>query len=157
MGKWKYKKSFLDRFNEKWVPDPNTGCWLWTGNSNKKGYGSLRDLERKMWLAHRASWHLFNGPIAKGKGYHGLCVLHKCDTPSCVNPKHLFLGTNQDNINDMINKNRKKIYSKLNRNQILEIRKLSKDNTQAALAKIFNVTQANISCIVLNKTFKTLP
>ncbi len=86
-----------------------SGCWEWTG-SLTEGYGSFD--HRK---AHRVSWEMHNGPIPQGAGAHGTCVLHKCDNPSCVNPTHLFLGTNRDNAIDRERKGRgaKTIYKAL--------------------------------------------
>jgi len=81
------------------VPDPNTGCWLWTGGLNK-GYG-MTNWKRKLIKAHRLSYIAFKGEI-KNK----LWVLHKCDTPACVNPEHLFLGTGKDNTQDAFKKGR---------------------------------------------------
>ena len=77
-----------------------TGCWLWTAAKNKKGYG-IFGLGKQTDKAHRIAWRLIVGPIPAG-----LFVLHKCDVPNCVNPAHLFLGTNLDNVKDMIAKGR---------------------------------------------------
>lgn len=87
------------RFAEKHVPIPDAGCWLWTAAVDGKGYGAFR--MEKMEQAHRASWLLHHGPIPDG-----MCVCHKCDTPLCVNPSHLFLGTNLDNMRDRDRKGR---------------------------------------------------
>ncbi len=86
--------------------DLNTKCWIWQGAKNRKGYGQKR-LKGKLWITHRLSWHTFNGPIPEG-----IQVLHKCDTPSCWNPEHLFLGTNQDNVDDKMRKKRHWTFSK---------------------------------------------
>lgn len=74
-----------------------SGCWKWLGMINQNRYG----VSGRGKLAHRASWEMFKYPIPKG-----LFVLHKCDNPACVNPDHLFLGTHQDNMRDMVSKGR---------------------------------------------------
>lgn len=89
-----------DRFLEKAIPEPNSGCWLWIGAMDGKGYGSF-SLNRRSIPAHQVSWLLFRGEK------NGL-VCHHCDTPICVNPDHLFLGTNTDNMRDMVRKGRMK-------------------------------------------------
>lgn len=90
------------------LPEPNTGCVLWLGNHNAAGYGRFgmepspsakRGLKNR--LAHRYSYATFRGPIPES-----LCVLHRCDTPACVNPDHLFLGTHADNVSDKEKKGR---------------------------------------------------
>jgi hypothetical protein len=91
----------LSRFESKHEAVTESGCWLWTGSKNNKGYGIFCP-SKKHELAHRISWQIANGPIRDG-----LCVLHKCDTPSCVNPTHLFLGTRLENIRDMDRKGRR--------------------------------------------------
>ncbi len=80
------------------------GCWLWVGAKQHNGYGYLHSgghSIRKPLRAHRVSWELHNGPIPDG-----LRVLHSCDTPCCVNPAHLFLGTQSDNMKDCAAKGR---------------------------------------------------
>lgn len=74
-------------------------CWLWTAAKSKKGYGSFG--AGKNSSSHRISWTLSNGQIPDE-----LCVCHRCDNPPCVNPDHLFLGTNLDNVRDKISKGR---------------------------------------------------
>lgn len=86
------------------APDLNSGCWLWTGNTHPTGYGVIGVRKRdklKNTFAHRASWFAH-----KGQDPGRLKVCHRCDTPACVNPDHLFLGTQKDNLRDMYAKGR---------------------------------------------------
>ena len=93
------KRTTKEDFEKRFQVTP--GCWLWTGYLNISGYGRL-SIGGKMKLAHRASYEFYVGPIQDG-----LCVCHKCDNPKCVNPDHFFLGTINDNTQDMIKKGRK--------------------------------------------------
>jgi hypothetical protein len=77
------------------------GCWLWVASTNKRGYGQISRPAEGPALAHRVSWELHFGPIPAD-----LFVCHHCDTPPCVRPAHLFLGTNEDNVRDMLAKGR---------------------------------------------------
>ena len=83
------------------MPEPNSGCWLWLSAVNRLGYGRIR-WRRRDFMAHRASWLAYRGPIPKG-----LLVCHKCDVPSCVNPDHLWLGTQLANLADQVRKRRR--------------------------------------------------
>jgi HNH endonuclease len=91
-----------------------TGCWLWSLKPNRDGYGKFG---HKRKLAHRVSYEAFVGIIPSGK-----CILHRCDTRNCVNPDHLFIGTQQDNMADMYAKGRDNL-SGLQRGQRTEILK----------------------------------
>ncbi len=91
-----------ETFNEAWTPEPNSGCWLWTRSVNDRGYGQVYPKgKRNPEKAHRYSWQIHNGTIPAG-----LHVLHHCDTPACVNPAHLYLGTRSENMREAVSKGR---------------------------------------------------
>lgn len=91
------------RFAGKFRIDTQTGCWPWTAAVDYHGYGRIQMGPRGggVIIAPRASWLIHNGPIPEG-----MCVLHRCDNPPCVNPDHLWLGTRSDNQRDMMAKGR---------------------------------------------------
>lgn len=95
------KELFMDM-----VAENENGCWIWQGSTNEHGYG-VTSLCGKQERAHRAAWLLFKGEIPGGDGYHGTCVRHKCDVRSCCNPDHLELGSHQDNMDDMFERDRR--------------------------------------------------
>ena len=94
--------------------EPNSGCWLWSGPFVGPGYGVIKDGRDRTYLAHRLSWELAH------KAKPALFVLHHCDTPSCVNPAHLFLGTQADNMKDRKSKGRYKITPALRRYHVAQ-------------------------------------
>lgn len=123
--------------------DKSSDCWEWTGAKKPTGYG-LCTVKRKIHRAHRLSYEMAYGPIPDG-----LCVCHRCDNPSCVNPDHLFLGTIEDNMRDMVSKGRnsdrrgaKNAMAKLNSGQAAFIR--SSNMRQSWLATMFGVSNALI-------------
>lgn len=142
-----------DRFWSHTVPEPNTGCILWTATCGRRGYGLFWD-GTKLAVAHRYAWLITNGPIAQG-----LNVCHKCDTCSCVNPDHLFLGTQKQNMHDMIAKGRKVVvrgenskHAKLNEERVREIRN-SRLSWRAFEAK-YGVSQGTVSDVRCGRTWK---
>jgi hypothetical protein len=88
-------QEFLD---ERAIPEPNSGCYLWYGGTFDSGYGVIQ-LDGRAQRAHRHAYRLAYGSIPDG-----LFVCHACDVKSCVNPAHLFLGTHDDNMADMMQK-----------------------------------------------------
>jgi hypothetical protein len=95
------RKELIDRFFEKVEFIPFHVCHEWNAYKNEHGYGVIGFATKRTMLAHRLSWILSFGEIPAG-----LCVCHKCDNPGCVRPEHLFLGTQQENVRDMVRKGR---------------------------------------------------
>lgn len=129
------------------------GCWLWTGAKNEWGYGLTTWTGAKNLRAHRISYELANGTIPAG-----LLVMHRCDTPACVNPAHLFLGTDNDNRADCITKERhargETGRAKLTQDQVREMRRIRKERgiVYTKLGPLFGVstTQARSICSGIN-------
>lgn len=119
------------------------GCWLWTASTNEYGYGKIGRGGRGkgMAKAHRVSWELHNGPITSEQH-----VLHRCDTPPCVNPAHLFLGDRATNMRDMAVKGRHG-GAKLSPELVRQIRVLRTVMSQQRVADLFNITRGTISHI----------
>lgn len=146
----------IERLINKTFFEPNCGCWLFIGHPTHNGYGLLMNPQGKVTTAHRVSWELHRGPIPEG-----MQVLHKCDIRCCVNPDHLFLGTNNDNIKDKVLKNRqsrlfgeKNPSVKLNRDKVLYIRKSEKSDRELSLK--FNVSLSAIKSVKNGKTWSQL-
>ena len=144
--------SFVRKNALKYKIDKN-GCWLWERYLTKAGYGQLK-FERKTILAHRLSWEIKYGEIPEN-----LCICHKCDVRSCVNPEHLFIGTHVDNMKDRNMKGRAKGLkgenhnkAKLSNKDVLYIRK--NKLPKKALAKIFKVSNNTIKDIISKRTWK---
>jgi len=149
----------------KYLPDilDKNKCWEWKGSINhlRGGYGSISH-NKKHLKAHRVSYELYYE-----KPLGSLHCLHTCDNPSCVNPLHLFAGTNHDNVMDKVNKGR--CYngyqkgehngaSKLKDADVIQIRELynNQNYTTIKLGKMYGVHRSTISYIVNNKTYTHL-
>ena len=98
-GKQQY--TVPERLMRLHVPEPMSGCWLWLGTVNNKGYGLMPLTHGRVVTAHRQSFIHWRGEIPPT-----LNVLHRCDVRRCINPAHLFLGTIKDNSQDMLRKGR---------------------------------------------------
>jgi DNA-directed RNA polymerase subunit H (RpoH/RPB5) len=150
------KLPIKERFESKFISEPNSGCWLWTASYRTTGYGQFNFTGYRPEIASRSAYKIYIGPIPKN-----MEVCHKCDTPACVNPKHLFLGSHTDNMHDSSMKKRLHFgeengMNKLTEKQIIEIRKkyIPDIYTQDMLAKEYGVTQGQISGIVNNKRWR---
>ena len=157
---YRRNNALQERFEEKFIPEPNSGCWIWfasnSGEEDSLAYGCMK-YEGKHISAHRISYELYCSEIPDG-----MQVLHKCDFPPCVNPEHLFLGTASDNMNDMFAKKRHPIKlgiehykAKLDWEKVEQIRKLSaKGMGRREIARLFGVTHGAIGFIVKNQAWR---
>lgn len=145
----------LQRFEEKFIPVTESGCWIWTAAVTQRGYGRF-GFKYKAVRAHRFSYEIYVGEIPEGMN-----VCHSCDIPECVNPNHLFLGTHTDNMVDMMHKGRQNfsfkngeqhVNSKLTWDEVRAIR--ASKNTQMEIAKEYNVSLSAINAIKTNKTWR---
>jgi HNH endonuclease len=129
---------------ENYVPEPNTGCWLWLRGINSDGYPLVR-IDGGSFRVSRLVWEIFKGPIPEG-----MRVCHRCDVRLCINPEHLFLGTDKENYDDMVAKGRKArfdyAFAKLTPNDVADIRRLRKEGHRVtAIARQYGVSHSYIS------------
>lgn len=148
-------KTLVERFEDKYIPEPNSGCWLWTAALFTSGYGVFR-VRGKNIRAHRFAWVAQRGPIPDG-----MFVCHRCDIPSCVNPDHLFLGTHDDNVADKMAKGRHRCpigaansSTKLNYEKVTAIR--ADTRTYAVIAKEFGVCAGTVGEIKRREIWRHL-
>ena len=144
------------RFAKRYVVNTETGCWEWSGGHSTFGHGTMArggigSAGKTKVPAHRVSYELYCGPVPDG-----LCVLHKCDVPRCVNPDHLFLGTKADYTADKLSKGREKRgtdlpQAKLTPDAVKGIRQSSL--TQRELAEAYNVSEAAVWKVLAGKSW----
>lgn len=137
--------------------DKDGECWNWTGYVTSDGYGRM-GYDGRVEGCHRVAYQLVVGPIPEG-----MCVCHRCDNRRCVNPSHLFLGTNLDNMVDKTNKERQargETHPRaiLTEAKVIEMRRIYAAGgiIQAELAKHFGVSPGTVGCIVSRHTWKHL-
>lgn len=156
----------LKRFWAKVDYSSPIGCWPWVGAKNGDGYGLLympRGMGPRARLAHRLVWEQYLSPIPDG-----LKVLHHCDNPPCCRLDHLFLGTQADNVADMVAKHRIAHHSR-NRGESHGMAKLTEETVYAIRAEVaagtyhrivaerFGVSRANVCIIANRKAWAWLP
>lgn len=148
------------RFWKKCKINEESNCWEWQGSVTEKGYGRFDvsiNNKTKHFRAHRISYELCIGDIPPN-----IMVCHECDNPSCINPEHLFLGTNADNIADMMKKNRQRkgeIHgrNKLSLDEVQYIKSFPKyHGSGVKLAEQFAVSKTTIYDIRNGKRWKHL-
>lgn len=132
---------------------PDSHCWLWTGSKNKSGYGVIKAAGKPLQV-HRVVYQMFYGLIERDR-----CVRHRCDRPSCCNPKHLKLGSNQDNVDDRTLRGRsakgsKQTTAKLTECDVEEIiKELRGSSTIEAIAENYGVVRSVVSRINTGKAW----
>lgn len=146
-------KPEIQRFEAKIELITFSTCHWWTGYIDKDGYGTFRIGANKV-KAHRAAYRFYIGEIPER-----MLFCHTCDNTSCVNPAHLFLGTNQDNMDDMVNKGRSARgeghgWAKLTNNDVAKIRSLAGLSTHREIAEMFGISKANATQIINRKIWK---
>lgn len=143
----------------RYTLDETTGCWLWPGEVNNKGYPRMWVEGRRM-SGHRAVYELFKGPLGPGQ-----VVMHECDTPRCINPDHLILGTQLENLADMrakgrgtappVHRGESHHKAKLTERQVREMRARYAGGgvSQRVLALEYGVSQTSIKDVLLRRTW----
>lgn len=133
-------------FKDWYTRSPN-GCWPWLGAVNSSGYAN-KYFGGRMETAHRISWLIHRGPIPSG-----MLVLHSCDVRRCVNPKHLFLGTQLDNLRDMATKGRAR--SPLTEDDVMFIKALRRSGeTLSFIGAVIGITKEGVHNIVTRRTWR---
>jgi hypothetical protein len=146
----------IERFESKFIPEPNSGCWLWIGaGTNTVG---RFDLNGKLLQAARAAWQFYRGPIPDG-----MQINHKCDNGLCVNPDHLYPGTQARNMLDRKERGRwaggwragaAHVNAKLTQEQAIQI--ASSKKTSRALAAEYGISQSQAFRIKAGQRWPTL-
>jgi DNA-binding XRE family transcriptional regulator len=153
-----YERPPEQRFWARAHPDPNTGCWHWSGSLRDYRFGReypIFMVDRKTVSVHRWSYEHFNGPIPEG-----MFVLHSCDNPLCVSPDHLRVGTHDDNMGDKVKRQRQVRGERVHTNVLTEdevrvIRAVT-DMSQQELADLYDVARTTISAIQRGVNWKHL-
>lgn len=144
----RYPKTTIESFMNH--VDKTDVCWNWTGYLIKKGYGRIK-IAGKSILAHRASYEYHIGKIPKGK-----LVCHTCDNRKCVNPDHLWIGTNNDNMKDMAIKGRAGGQKLTPHDASLIIKSVNTGFSRASIAFYFDIGVTQISHIITGRNYKYL-
>lgn len=153
------RQESVDKFWAKVEKRKPEECWPWLGRIDPQGYGTVRvwtgSGQGRTFTASRYSFYLANG-------YFPPVVCHSCDNPVCVNPDHLWGGTQKDNQQDMAKKGRSTLHernpmAKLNSNKVAEIKqRLRNKETSRSIAKDYGVDEATIHYIKAGKTWATI-
>jgi hypothetical protein len=152
-------RPLADKYWEKVDKQGPDDCWNWTGAKTRLGYGSI-GVDGKTMSAHRVAWAMEYGSLPDDKD-----VCHHCDNPGCVNPKHLFLGTETDNMRDKMSKGRgnqqkgeRNGNAKLTSEAVTHIRELAQQGRRLVdIAAIFGISDITVGAIVKRRAWKHVP
>lgn len=143
------KKSITERFWSKVNVLGENECWEWQGGKNSDGYGNVGKWSGQWWKAHQLSYYLTYGSLPEGR-----CICHTCDNRSCCNPKHLWIGTHQENMDDMARKERA-WGTRLSAKMAVEMRRERKAGaTYRELRDKYGVSDAHITRILNKQAWK---
>lgn len=151
---------FFDRYADRIMPEPNSGCWLWIGSQTGKGYGNLTTGNRSAY-AHRMAYEAVNGPGSAS----GWVVRHRCDNPCCCNPDHLLVGTHKDNNDDAWARGRMRVVRgedagrvTLTTEDVVRARQLAADGMPICeIARTLGHSHQTIGYAVTGQTWTHLP
>jgi len=140
------------RFCNKIKKDELTGCWNWVG-AVVGDYGCFR-VGKSVCLAHRVSMHLFKGTPLKGYSRKNGLILHRCNNQKCVNPHHLYLGNQKDNVKDSVNSGSRFIRkSKYSTVEVAAMRDLNRSGySLSAIAELYGCCKSNMSKLINGKS-----
>lgn len=156
--KGRQPRPLAERFWEKVDTNSFDNCWHWIGSVDSRGYGSIgADGGKPLMRAHRVAYELCVGPIPPG-----LVVCHTCDNRRCVNPRHLFVATQRDNVIDMVHKGRRHSSAgernpgaKLNAAQVIAIRRDHRPSRE--IRDEYGISKSTLRSIQRHETWRILP
>lgn len=141
-----------DKWNE--VPGPlDTPCWIWKMKPNSDGYAVMK-YRQKAYKVYRVMWERSTGQTIPA----GMSALHRCDTPACVNPTHIRIGTQEENIADMMSKGRQRSSRGLTDTQVRTIKALVRGGMrQSEVCRLLGVDSSTVSRIITGKLYRDVP